>query len=113
MLACSGVADPGDAHSLDQHAARVASQLAHLESMLDRKGGINMQAPGASSFVPFMKVSSAAASSRVQFMAVCGAALTSREQTMEAFALGLDRLEASAHGPSQGDSEQCAWALTR
>eukprot|EP00967_Tisochrysis_lutea_P036986 scaffold44570_cov25-Tisochrysis_lutea.AAC.1 len=50
-------AEGGEPHSLEQHSSKLASQLAHLSSLLDRKGAINLQAFGASAFVPLMKVS--------------------------------------------------------
>ncbi|KAF5835506.1 hypothetical protein DUNSADRAFT_7290 [Dunaliella salina] len=55
FMCIAGAAEGGEPHSLEQHSSKLASQLAHLSSLLDRKGAINLQAFGASAFVPLMK----------------------------------------------------------
>jgi hypothetical protein len=56
LLLYADAAEGLDSTSLEAHSSKLASQLSHLSSLLDRKGAINMQAYGASSFVPLMKV---------------------------------------------------------
>lgn len=55
-LCCADVAGSPENASLKAHSAKIAAQLSHLKSLLDSKGAINMQAVGASAFVPLMKV---------------------------------------------------------
>lgn len=58
-LSCSAGAssDASEAQDLEAHSAKLTAQLSQLSSLLSPSGAINMQAYGATAFVPLMKVS--------------------------------------------------------